>query len=134
MRWCGTSTTGKHRRNSRGGTGRYTRRSMAKKAGTRKHGSVDDLERRLDSFDAAERKGALAALIGLAETGEIKLGEAFVIESLLGTTFSGRALRETACGPYPAVVPMVTGSAFITGRSEFQLDVDDPLKYGFILR
>ena len=66
--------------------------------------------------------------------GEIKLGEAFVVESLLGTTFSGRALRETACGPYPAVVPMVTGSAFITGRSEFQLDDDDPLKYGFILR
>ncbi|MDH4198046.1 MAG: proline racemase family protein [Candidatus Aminicenantes bacterium] len=66
--------------------------------------------------------------------GEIKLGEPFVVESLLGTTFRGRALREAVCGPYPAVVPEVTGSAFITGRSEFELDPEDPLKYGFILR
>lgn len=66
--------------------------------------------------------------------GEIKLGEPFVVESLLGTTFSGRAVRETVCGSYPGVVPEVTGRAFITGRSEFELDPEDPLKYGFILR
>jgi trans-L-3-hydroxyproline dehydratase len=66
--------------------------------------------------------------------GEIKLGEPFVVESLVGTTFSGRAVRETVCGSYPGVVPEVTGRAFITGRSEFELDPEDPLKYGFILR
>ncbi len=66
--------------------------------------------------------------------GELKLGEPFVVESLLGTTFGGRAVRETVCGPYPAVVPEVAGSAFITGRSEFWLDASDPLRHGFILR
>ena len=66
--------------------------------------------------------------------GELKLGEPFVVESLVGTTFTGRALKETVCGSVPAVVPEVTGSAFITGRSEFELDPGDPLKYGFILR
>lgn len=65
---------------------------------------------------------------------EIALGEPFVVESLLGTCFTGRAVEETGVGPYPAVVPEVSGSAWITGRGELYLDPDDPLKYGFIFR
>jgi proline racemase len=66
--------------------------------------------------------------------GEIRLGQPFVVESILGTTFRGRALSETAFGPHPAVVPEVTGRAFLTGRNEFWLDPGDPLGGGFILR
>jgi trans-L-3-hydroxyproline dehydratase len=66
--------------------------------------------------------------------GEIDLNEPIVVESILGTTFSAEVISTTAFGPFEAVIPRVTGSAFITGRNEFLLDPDDPLKDGFILR
>jgi proline racemase len=66
--------------------------------------------------------------------GEIGLDETFVIESILGTTFTGRAVRKLAFGPYRAVVPEVSGSAFLTGTSEFWIDPADPVGHGFILR
>ncbi len=66
--------------------------------------------------------------------GELKNGESMVIESIVGTTFRGCVVKETIFGPYQAVIPEVEGSAFITGKSEFVLDPDDPLRHGFILR
>ena len=61
-------------------------------------------------------------------------GEAFVVESILGTTFTGRVLRETTFGPHAAIIPEITGRAWITGRHEFLIAPDDPLHEGFILR
>ena len=66
--------------------------------------------------------------------GEIKLGERIVIESILGSRFSGRVVEETTFGPHPAVIPEVEGSAFITGKAEWVLDPEDPQGRGFILR
>jgi len=66
--------------------------------------------------------------------GELRAGERITIESILGTTFAGRVLRETTFGPHAAVVPEVEGSAFITGRHEFLIDPNDPLREGFLLR
>jgi proline racemase len=68
------------------------------------------------------------------DRGEIGLDEPFVVESILGTCFTGRVVRTTEFGPYPAVIPEVTGSAHITGRNEFLIDPSDPLKHGFFLR
>jgi trans-L-3-hydroxyproline dehydratase len=69
-----------------------------------------------------------------AAKGEVALGEAFVVESILGTCFTGRAVRKVPFGPYEAVVPEVTGSARLTGRNEFWIDPADPLGHGFMLR
>jgi len=66
--------------------------------------------------------------------GRLAVGESFVIESLIGTRFTGRVVRETKFGEYAAVIPEVEGSAWITGRHEFLIGPDDPLKDGFILR
>jgi len=66
--------------------------------------------------------------------GNLAIGEPFVIESLIGTRFTGRVVRETVFGEYAAVVPEVEGSAYITGRHEFLIAPDDPLKDGFLLR
>jgi trans-L-3-hydroxyproline dehydratase len=66
--------------------------------------------------------------------GTLSVGERFVIESLIGTRFTGRVVRETMVGQYSAVVPEVEGSAYITGHQEFLIDPQDPLKQGFILR
>ena len=66
--------------------------------------------------------------------GEIVVGEEIEVESILGTTFTGRVVSETAVGPYAAVIPEVGGAASITGRHEFVLDPADPLALGFLLR
>jgi trans-L-3-hydroxyproline dehydratase len=66
--------------------------------------------------------------------GRLAPGAPFVVESIIGTRFSGRVLREMRWEGYDAVVPEVEGSAWIIGRSEHWLDPDDPLSEGFILR
>jgi trans-L-3-hydroxyproline dehydratase len=65
---------------------------------------------------------------------EIGVDEPIVIESIIGSTFTGRVVKETTFGPHRAIVPDVEGTAFITGKNEFIIDPDDPLRHGFILR
>jgi trans-L-3-hydroxyproline dehydratase len=66
--------------------------------------------------------------------GELDAGEPFVVESILGTCFTGEIIEITQFGPYEAVIPKITGTAHICGRSELLIDPDDPLRDGFILR
>jgi proline racemase len=66
--------------------------------------------------------------------GEVKPGEKIVIESIIGSKFTGCVVSETQFGPYRAVIPEVEGRAYFTGRHEFSIDPDDPLGSGFILR
>jgi trans-L-3-hydroxyproline dehydratase len=66
--------------------------------------------------------------------GEIQKNEPFVVESILGTHFTGRIVRTTTYGPYAAVIPEISGSAHITGKNELLIDPTDPLKHGFFLR
>jgi proline racemase len=66
--------------------------------------------------------------------GRLAMGQAFVVESIIGTRFTGRIARELAWEGYEAVVPEIEGSAWITGRSELLIAPDDPLAEGFILR
>ena len=65
--------------------------------------------------------------------GEIGLKQPFTVESILGTTFTSQVITTTTFGPYQAIIPQVTGTAHITGRHQFWLDPNDPLKYGFLL-
>jgi trans-L-3-hydroxyproline dehydratase len=66
--------------------------------------------------------------------GRLREGGSFVVESLIGTRFTGRALRALRWERRDAVIPEVEGSAWITGRSELIVADDDPLAAGFILR
>ena len=66
--------------------------------------------------------------------GRLAPGQAFVVESIIGTRFTGRMARELKWEGYEAVVPEIEGSAWITGRSELLIAPDDPLAEGFILR
>ena len=66
--------------------------------------------------------------------GEIGVGEAITIESIIGSSFRCRVTEETMFGPHRAVLPEVAGSAYITGRHEFLIDPHDPLKNGFVMR
>jgi len=66
--------------------------------------------------------------------GELGIDEPIVIESIIGSRFTGRVLNTVRFGTHDAVIPQVEGSAFITGRHAFLIDPDDPLKKGFVLR
>ncbi|MCC0677410.1 MULTISPECIES: proline racemase [unclassified Clostridioides] len=78
--------------------------------------------------------GTSAKLATLHAKGELKVGEKFVYESILGTLFKGEIVEETKVADFNAVVPKISGSAYITGFNHFVIDEEDPLKHGFILK
>ena len=67
------------------------------------------------------------------QRGEIKKDQPIVIESIIGSKFIGKVIAETTFGPYAAIIPEVTGEAYIVGRNELWINPNDPLKDGFIL-
>jgi proline racemase len=75
--------------------------------------------------------GTCARMATLHARGELGLDTAFVNEGILGTTFTGRLVDETRVGPYAAVVPEITGTAWITGMQTFLIDPSDPFPEGF---
>jgi proline racemase len=77
--------------------------------------------------------GTSARMAALHARGELAIGEAFVNESVIGTRFTGRLVAETTVGGRPAVVPEISGRAWVTGRGEYVLEADDPFPAGFAL-
>jgi len=75
--------------------------------------------------------GTCAKMATLHARGALRVGEAFRHEGILGTVFTGRIVEETMVGPYPAVVPEITGQAWITGFAQYVVDPDDPFPEGF---
>ena len=62
------------------------------------------------------------------------MGDKFFYESILGTIFEGEIVGTAKVGEYDAVIPQISGSAYITGFNHFVIDDEDPLKHGFILK
>ncbi|MFD7974748.1 proline racemase family protein [Streptomyces sp. NPDC059071] len=77
--------------------------------------------------------GTSARMAQLHARGLLPLDTDFVNESFIGTEFTGRLVAETTVGGRPAVVPTVTGRAWITGTAQYFLDPTDPFPGGFLL-
>jgi len=77
--------------------------------------------------------GTSARMAALHRRGELALGEEFVNESVIGSRFTGRLLDETTVGDLPAVIPEVSGRAWVTGMGQYLLDPTDPFPSGFVL-
>lgn len=77
--------------------------------------------------------GSSARMAQLHVRGELDLHTDVVNESLTGTRFVGRLVERTEVAGIPAVVPTVTGRAWITGMGQYLLDDDDPFPEGFLL-
>ena len=75
--------------------------------------------------------GTCAKMAVLHAKGLLPLQQDFVHEGILGTTFTGRLLEETSVGPYQAVVPAISGRAWITGIAQYVVDETDPFPTGF---
>ncbi len=77
--------------------------------------------------------GTSARMAQLHARGLLALDTDFVNESFIGTEFTGRLIGETTVGGRPALVPTVTGRAWITGTAQYFLDPSDPFPGGFLL-
>ena len=77
--------------------------------------------------------GTSAKLATLYAKGELKPGEPFVYESILGTLFKGRIVEERKLADFDAIIPEITGSGYILGFSNYVYDPDDALTSGFLL-
>jgi proline racemase len=75
--------------------------------------------------------GTSARMAELWARGELELGEDFVNESFIGSRFTGRLIEETTIAGIPAVVPTITGRAWVTGIGQYMLDPTDPFPTGF---
>ena len=75
--------------------------------------------------------GTCAKMATLWAKGQLPLNQDFRHEGILGTVFTGRLLEETQVGPYRAVVPTLSGTAWITGITQYVLDPEDPFPEGF---
>jgi proline racemase len=72
-------------------------------------------------------------MAALYARGELGLAEEFVNESVIGSRFAGRLVEETDVGGRPAVVPEISGRAWITAMGQYLLDPSDPFPAGFSL-
>jgi proline racemase len=65
--------------------------------------------------------------------GELKVGEGMTGISIIGSRFVGRVVREVQVAGYQAIVPSISGRAWITGTHQMMLDPDDPWPHGYRL-
>jgi proline racemase len=75
--------------------------------------------------------GTSARMATLFARGRLGLNRDFRHEGILGTVFTGRLVEETQVGPYRAVVPTISGQAWITGFNTLVVDPSDPFPDGF---
>ena len=77
--------------------------------------------------------GTCAVLAVLDAMGIVAEGQPFIHESIVGSTFSARVMSRTTVGELPAIVPELTGSAWITGITQVLIDPSDPFPEGYLL-
>jgi trans-L-3-hydroxyproline dehydratase len=77
--------------------------------------------------------GTCAVMAVLSAMGLLGRDQTFSHESIIGTLFRGRVVDEVMVGELSAIVPEISGEAYITGENTFIIDEDDPLAYGFRL-
>ena len=77
--------------------------------------------------------GTSARMAQLHARGLMGLDDELVNESFIGTHFIGRIVEETEVAGRPAIVPTITGRAWITGTAQYVLSDDDPFPAGFLV-
>ena len=75
--------------------------------------------------------GTSARMAQLYAKGQLRLGEKFIHESYIGSTFTGCIEAVTSVGDHKAIVPSIQGWARIYGHNTISIDSDDPYAHGF---
>jgi proline racemase len=77
--------------------------------------------------------GASARMAVLRAKDEMAVGDSYVARSIIGSEFTGRITADTVLAGRPAIIPSITGRAWITGTRKEMLDPDDPWPAGYRL-
>jgi proline racemase len=66
--------------------------------------------------------------------GELQRDEILVNESIIGSVFRGRVIGETTVGNFPAIIPEISGNAYVYGFCKWLIDPRDPFRNGFLVK
>src|SRR5262249_43844160 len=77
--------------------------------------------------------GTCARMALFHHRGLMRAGSTFVSRGLLGLDFTGRIASEIRVEGRPAILPEITGTAYLTGMSQLLFDPADPVRAGFLL-
>ena len=77
--------------------------------------------------------GASARMAVLRAKGQMEVGDSYVARSIIGSEFTGRIEADTVLAGKPAIIPSITGRAWITGTRTEMLDPGDPWPAGYRL-
>ena len=76
--------------------------------------------------------GTSARLAQLFAKGKLTVGDSYIHESYIGSTFTGKVEATTTVGNYKAIIPSIQGWAKIYGHNTITIDKeDDPYAHGF---
>lgn len=75
--------------------------------------------------------GCSALIAILHAKGLMKAGDSYIGRSVIDSRFEGHIIGETMVGAHPAIIPQITGRAWISGRTELLLDPEDPWPAGY---
>jgi trans-L-3-hydroxyproline dehydratase len=85
-------------------------------------------------IDRSPTGTAVSARMALLHArGEMQVGETFTARSIINSEFHGRIVETTKVGETPAIIPEITGRAWVTGTHQHMLDPDDPWPEGYRL-
>ncbi len=77
--------------------------------------------------------GTSARLAQMVARGEFNDDDVLINESWIGSHFEGRVKEHVKVGDFDAIVPMITGRAWVMGEATWLLDPADPFPNGFIV-
>ena len=75
-----------------------------------------------------------ARMAVLAARKQMSVGQTLLATSIIGSQFTGKIVAELMLDGHPAIVPEISGRAWITGIHQHMLDPEDPWPSGYRLR
>jgi 4-hydroxyproline epimerase len=78
--------------------------------------------------------GTSSRMAQLYAKGRLKVGDAFLHESIIGSVFTGSVNQEVSVGGYKGIIPGISGWARMTGYNTIFIDERDPFAHGFTVR
>lgn len=77
--------------------------------------------------------GTSARIAQMHARGLMNEGDVLINESWIGSNFEGRIVGTAKVGTYDAIIPAITGRAWVMGEATWMLDENDPFPNGFLV-
>ena len=77
--------------------------------------------------------GTSARIAQMHARGQMNEGDVLINESWIGSNFEGRIVGTAKVGTYDAIIPAITGRAWVMGEATWMLDENDPFPNGFLV-